>query len=135
MEKEEKVVVVLILMALSSLSIAYLCFAPSLSEDGKPLTGEVQELTAESEIGDRVSFEAEVLSKRTTYKGDHLLLKVDHDSEVFTVFVPANMGANAVDEAVNVGNCVAITGTLEEYEGEQEIKIINKKDIMVLSDS
>ncbi|MDD3041615.1 MAG: OB-fold nucleic acid binding domain-containing protein [Methanosarcinaceae archaeon] len=131
MEKEEKIVVALILMALSSLSVAYFCFG-----SGPACTGsEAEELTAGSALGDRVFLEAEVMSKRFTYKGGHLLLRVDHESEVFTVFVPEDVGVEALDKAIDVGDYVAITGTLEEYEGGREIKILNKGDIRVLQQS
>lgn len=128
MEKEERVVVALILMALISLSVAYFCFGSGPAGAGQG----AEELTAGSALGDRVFLEAEVMSKRFTYKGGHLLLSVDHESEIFTVFIPEDAGVEAVDKAIAVGDFVAITGTLEEYEGSREIKVLNKEDIKVL---
>ncbi|MDD4331378.1 MAG: hypothetical protein PHD26_04155 [Methanosarcinaceae archaeon] len=130
LEKEEKIVVLLILMALSSLSIAYFCLGSDPESGGQG----AEKLSAKSALGDRVFLEAEVLSKRFTYKGGHLLLKVDYESEVLPVFVPENAGVEALDEHISVGNYVAITGILEEYEGEREIIVRNKGDIQVLKE-
>jgi DNA/RNA endonuclease YhcR with UshA esterase domain len=127
MEKEEKVVIVLLLMALSSLSVAYFCFG--LEFAGKVSGGEFKQYSPESEVGERVNLEAEVLSKRFTYTGGHLLLKVDYNSEPLTVFVPSNAGVEALDESINKGDFVSITGIVTEYEGEREIKVTDKAEI------
>jgi len=129
MEKEEKVVVVLLIMALSSLSVAYLCFGLEFAGAGKISGEEFKQYSPESEVGEWVSLEAEVLSKRFTYTGGHLLLKVDCNSEPLTVFVPANAGVENLDEAIREGDFVRITGTVAEYEGEREIKVKDKDDI------
>ena len=129
MEKEEKVVIVLLLMALSSLSVAYFCFGLEFAGAGKVSGGEFKQYSPESEVGDRVNLEAEVLSKRFTYTGGHLLLKVDYNSEPLTVFVPSNAGVEALDESINKGDFVSITGIVTEYEGEKEIKVTDKAEI------
>lgn len=129
MEKEEKVVIVLLLMALSSLSVAYLCFGLEFAGAGKLSGGEFKQYNPESEVGERVNLEAEVLSKRFTYTGGHLLLRVDCNSEPLTVFVPGNAGVEALDESIHEGDIVSITGIVAEYEGEREIKVTDKADI------
>ncbi|MCQ1536975.1 hypothetical protein FTO70_15110 [Methanosarcina sp. KYL-1] len=129
MEKEEKVVVVLLIMALSSLFAAYLCFGPGIAGMGKSPGGESWQYTPEAGEGERVSLEAEVLSKRFTYTGEHLLLKVDCGSEVLTVFVPSEAGAGALEESISEGDILSITGVVSEYEGEREIKVAKKEDI------
>ena len=129
MEKEEKVVVVLLIMALSSLLTAYLFFGSELAGAGQKSEGKALQYTHESEVGERVTLDAEVLSKRFTYTGDHLLLEVDFDSEVLGVFIPKTAGAEALNSSINEGDFISITGIISEYEGKKEITIERKEDI------
>lgn len=127
MEKEEKVVIVLLVMALCSLSTAYVFLGQETAGAGQ---GEkALQYTHESEVGEKVSLDAEVLSKRFTYTGDHLLLEVDFDSEVLSVFIPNTAGAEALNNLIGEGNIISITGIVSEYEGEREIKVERKEDI------
>ncbi|HOW13223.1 OB-fold nucleic acid binding domain-containing protein [Methanosarcina sp.] len=129
MEKEEKVVVVLLIMALSSLSTAYLFFGSELAGAGQKSEGKALQYTHESEVGKKVTLDAEVLSKRFTYTGDHLLLEVDFDSEVLSVFIPRTAGAEALNSSINEGDFISITGTISEYKGKKEIRVERKEDI------
>jgi len=127
MEKEEKVMVLLLFMTLTSLMTAYLCFGsePAVSETG----GKAMQYTPESVEGDKVFLEAEVLNKRFTYTGEHLLLQVDCDSEVLSVFIPKTAGADALNLSIREGDFIGITGTVSEYEGKKEIKVERKEDV------
>ena len=129
MEKEEKVVVVLLVMALFSLSIAYMLFGQELAGAGQQPEGNALQYTHESEVGEKVSLNAEVLSKRFTYTGDHLLLEVNFDSEVLSVFIPKTAGAEALSESINEGDFIGITGIISEYNGGKEIRVERKEDI------
>ncbi|AKB75473.1 hypothetical protein MSLAZ_2212 [Methanosarcina lacustris Z-7289] len=129
MEKEEKVVVVLLVMALFSLSIGYMLFGQELAGAKQQLEGNALQYTHESEVGEKVSLDAEVLSKRFTYTGDHLLLEVNSDSEVLSVFIPKTVGAEALNGLINEGDFISITGIVSEYEGKKEIKVERKEDI------
>jgi len=129
MEKEEKVVVVLLIMTLSSLLTAYLCFGSELAGAGQKSGGDARQYTQESTAGEKVFLEAEVLSKRFTYTGEHLLLKVDCNSEVLSVFIPKTAGAEALNMSIQEGDFIRVTGTISEYEGEREIKVERKEDI------
>ncbi|MDQ1276233.1 MAG: hypothetical protein QG610_1808 [Euryarchaeota archaeon] len=129
MEKEEKVVVVLLIMALSSLLIAYVFFGSELAGAGQKSEGKALQYTHESEVGERVTLDAEVLSKRFTYTGDHLLLEVDFDSEVLSVFIPKTAGAEALNGSINEGDFISITGTISEYKGKKEVTVGRKEDI------
>jgi DNA/RNA endonuclease YhcR with UshA esterase domain len=131
MEKEEKVVVVLLIMTLSSLLTAYLCFGSELSDTGQKSGGEARQYTTESTEGEKVFLEAEVLSKRFTYTGEHLLLKVDCNSEVLSVFIPKTAGAEALNMSIREGDFIGVTGTISEYKGEKEIKVERKEDIIL----
>lgn len=129
MEKEEKVVVVLLIMALSSLLTAYLFFGSELAWTGQKSEGKALQYTHESEVGERVTLDAEVLSKRFTYTGENLLLEVNFDSEVMSVFVPKTAGAEALNSSVKKGDFISITGTVSEYKGKKEIMVERKDDI------
>ncbi|HII79616.1 MAG TPA: hypothetical protein HA261_04275 [Methanosarcina sp.] len=134
MEKEEKVVVVLLVMTLFSLSTAYVFFGSELAEAGQKSGGEALQYTHESEVGEKVTLDAEVLSKRFTYKGEHLLLEVDFDSEVLSVFIPKTAGAEALNGSINEGDFIGITGIISEYKGKKEIRVERKEDITLKKD-
>ncbi len=135
MEKEEKVVVVLLFMTLSSLLTAYLCFGPELAGAGQTSGGKVTQYTRESAVGERASLEAEVLSKSFTHKGEHLILQVDCNSEVLSVFVPKTAGAEALNTSIQKGDLISVTGTITEYKGKKEINVERKEDITVIRSS
>jgi len=126
MEKEEKVVVVLLAMALASLAVAYITFHPC--DDARC----VQQLTESSVIGDDVVIEGTLLDKSFTFKGDHLLLSVEYNTGVIKVFIPNNAGALDVDSAVNENDRVRIVGVVDEYNGEREVVVHSKNDVTVL---
>lgn len=132
MENEEKVTVLLLFMTLTSLMTAYLCFGSELTALGQETGKEVRQYTRESVEGEKVFLEAEVLSKRFTYTGGHLLLQIDCDSEVLSVFIPKTAGADALNLSIQEGDFISLTGTVEEYEGKREIKV-NKKENILLS--
>ncbi|MDI9395059.1 MAG: hypothetical protein QM426_06450 [Euryarchaeota archaeon] len=134
MEKEEKVVVVLLIMTLSSLSTAYVFFGSELAETGLKSEGKALQYTHESEVGEKVTLDAEVLSKRFTYTGQHLLLEVDFDSEVLSVFIPKTAGAESLNGSINKGDFIGITGIISEYKGKKEIKVERKGDITLKKD-
>jgi DNA/RNA endonuclease YhcR with UshA esterase domain len=135
MEKEEKVVVVLLFMTLSSLLTAYLCFGSELAGAGQPSGGKVTQYTQESSAGEKVSIEAEVLSKSFTHKGEHLILQVECNSEILSVFVPKTAGAEAFNTSIQKGDLISVTGTISEYKGKKEISVQKKEDITIIRSS
>lgn len=126
MEKEEKVVAVLLVMAILSLAVAYFIFIPG------ELSGSIEPLSDRSSLGETVYVEGEVLSKRLTYTGDHLILEVDHEGEFITVFIPNNKGAKEINDKISVKDMVYVSGILDEYEGKLEIIVKDKKDVKEL---
>jgi OB-fold nucleic acid binding domain. len=126
MEKEEKIVVILLCMALLSLTIAYATFYSG--GDGNSMG----EFSSSSLPGEDVRFEGDVLSKSFTYTGGHLLMDVDYGSGVVKVFVPSNNGANDVDSQINANDHVLITGIVDEYEGELEVVVQSSGDVNLL---
>ena len=129
MEKEEKIVAVLLAMAILSLAVAYVTFYQGNSGS---INDDALQLTEQSSIGDFVYIEGTILSKRFTFKGDHLLLSVDHDENVVKVFIPNDKGAEDVDNMVNENDIVRIQGTLDEYQDEREVVVQNKNGVTVL---
>lgn len=127
MEKEEKIVVILMCMALLSLAIAYVTFFSGESE------GDVISFSSSSLPGDIVQFEGEVFSKHFTYTGGHLLLDVDYGSGVVSVFIPSNNGADDVDSRLVEGDLVSVRGSVQEYGGELEVVVMAGEDVVVLS--
>jgi DNA/RNA endonuclease YhcR with UshA esterase domain len=135
MEKEEKVMVLLLFMTLTSLLTAYLCFGSELTDSGQDNGEKAKQYTRESGEGEKVFLQAEVLSKKFTYTGGHLLLQVDCNSEVLSVFIPKTAGADALNTSIREGDFISITGTVSEYEGKREIKVERKKDILLNNNS
>ncbi|KGK99326.1 nucleotide-binding protein [Methanococcoides methylutens] len=125
MEKEEKIVVVLLVMAILSLAVAHFTYLPG------ELTGDIQPLTDSSGLGEKVFVEGNVLSKRITYTGDHLILEVDQNTQPITVFVPNNHGAEEINEKISTNDQVRVTGILDKYEGELEIIVQKANDVKI----
>ena len=127
MEKEEKVVVILLLMAVLSLAVAYVTIFPNTINEKK-----FQPLSEDTEIGEIATIEGVVYKKTLTRTGEHLILTVDYDSWLIKVFVPGNAGAEEISNLVIEGDRLRITGELDEYKGEKELIIENKNDIILL---
>ncbi|ADI74234.1 nucleic acid binding OB-fold tRNA/helicase-type [Methanohalobium evestigatum Z-7303] len=124
MEKEGKIIVVLIAMALSSLSIAYITFFPA--------NNGLQEYSDSSNIGEEVYLEGTVLGKHVTYNGDHLILNLKWNSGLVKVFVPNSNGAETLDKKINKGFYIHVEGAVDKYKGKREIIIQQKNDISVV---
>ncbi len=119
MQKEEKMVVVLLSVAALSLIIGYFGFSsqtPAYSSDSK--------------IGERVYVEGTVLSKQKTVTGDHLTLTIS-DLDI-KVFIRKENGAKEVFDSVNKGDRVRITGKVSEFRNAREIVVERAKDVMKL---
>ncbi|AFV25025.1 nucleic acid-binding OB-fold tRNA/helicase-type protein [Methanolobus psychrophilus R15] len=128
MEKEEKVVVILLAMVFLSLSIVYVTFFTGDSPD-------VAEFSAMSGAGERVFLEGSIVTKRFTYTGNHLLMTVDSGSGPVKVFIPSGNGAKDIGAMINEDDVVRIFGTVEEYEGEVEIVVQHKNDVVLVKNA
>ena len=115
MQKEEKIVVVLLVVAVLSLIIAYFGFAPQTNA-----------YSSDSKIGERVYVEGTILSKQMTKTGDNLILKVSN----LNIFIQKDNGAKEVYNAVKTGDTVRITGKVSEFSGKREIVVENAKDVV-----
>ncbi len=124
MQKEEKIVAVLLLMALGSLAVAFWAFGP---EDGTSDSLSVGEKEAS------LSVEGMVLEVRSTKSGGNLILKLD--STPMPIFIPASSGAGEIQSKVMPGVRVVIKGSVSEYQGEKELKVARAEDVQVAQTS
>ncbi len=126
MEKEEKIVAILLTMTILSLAVAYLTYLPG------EITGNVPALSEESLIGEKVFVEGTVLNKKITFNGDHLIMDVAHSQGMITVFIPNNKGAVEIDKRVDIGDKLRIIGLLDEYEGKKELVVQKESEVTFL---
>ena len=118
MQKEEKVVVVLLVMAVLSLIIGYFGFS-----------AQVEAYSKDSKIGERVYVEGTILSKQMTKTGDNLILKLS--SLDLQVFVRKDDGAKEVYDTVKAGDKVKIIGKVDVFNDKREIVVKSAKDVVV----
>jgi hypothetical protein len=121
MQKEEKIVVVLLLMALGSLAVAFWAF---VTEDG------ASDSTFVAEKDSSLSVQGMILEAKSTKSGGNLLLKLD--STPMPIFIPASSGAGEVQSKVKPGDRVSIRGTVSDYQGEEELKVARSADVQVI---
>lgn len=116
--------IVLLMMVLLSLSVAYFAFYND--------TTQIPEYSTSSKTGDKVYIEGTVISEHLTKTGSHLLLEVEHDSEITKVFVPKDSGAQEIASILSENSKVHLTGEVQEYQGEIEVVVQDINDIKVL---
>jgi DNA/RNA endonuclease YhcR with UshA esterase domain len=124
MEKEEKVVVILLSMIFLSLSISYLVFFET-SDSG------ISDFSSSSVPGENVFVEGSVISKRLTYSGNHLIMVVESVSGPVNIFIPSENGADAIYSSLTEGSGVYISGVVDEYNGELEVVVQAVDDVIV----
>ncbi len=117
MQKEEKVVVVLLVMAALSLIIAYFGFSfqpAAYSRDSK--------------LNERVYVEGTLFSKQMTKTGDNLILTLSNLD--IKVFIPKDNGAKELHDSLKTGDRVKITGKVQEYKNAREIVVGSPGDVV-----
>lgn len=117
MQKEEKVVVVLLFMALGSLAVASWALGDFDADPGH----------SPSPIS--IVAEGTVSSIQPT-EGEHLILWLQ--SSTMPIFVSRETGAEDVAMRVAKGDRIRATGEIAEYEGRREIVVQRSKDVEVL---
>jgi len=126
MQKEEKIVVVLLLMALGSLAVAFWAFGPDESEPYGTFTSASQNDAHNAGI----SVEGQVLEIKPSRSGGNLILKLD--STPLPIFVPSNAGAEVIQNNVNLGDRVQVDGTVSSFQGNDEITVDRATDIVFI---
>lgn len=85
------------------------------------------------DIGKTVYVEGVVLSKKSTFKGGHLIVNIEcSDHTVLAVFISNSSGADFISGQVEVNDIVRVKGTVEEYNGTLELVLKNKDHFNIL---
>ena len=116
MQKEEKIVVVLLFMALSSLVAASWAL------------GDFDELSKSASY--KIDLKGTVSSIKPTMTGGHLIIHLDTTS--MPIFVSQDSGADELSRRVHNGDLVSVTGEMGSYNGQNEILIKRSSDVKVL---
>jgi DNA/RNA endonuclease YhcR with UshA esterase domain len=124
LQKEEKITIILMVMALLVLIIAYFGFTVDSMK--------ISQYSEQSITGDRVVLHGEVVGKKGTFNGDHLILTVDNEGSRIKVFIHRDNGAEKVNNIIDIEDIVEVTGTLEQYLGEKEIVVKQSGDVKIL---
>ncbi len=124
LQKEEKITIILMVMALLVLIIVYFGFIADSVETSR--------YSERSNTGDWVVLHGDVVGIKETITGDHLILTVDSEGNRVKVFIHCNNGAEKVNNIINIADTVEVTGTVEEYQGEIEIVVEQPGDVKIL---
>lgn len=116
MQKEEKIVVVLLVMAVLSLIIGYFGFTPVASA-----------YSTDSKVGEQIYVEGTILQKQMTAKGENLILTISNLN--IKVFISKDNGAKEVYDAFENGDKVRIDGKVAQYKNVMEIMVENANDV------
>jgi len=116
-QKEEKVVMVLLIMAALSLIIAFFGFS-----------FQPRAYSTDSKLDERVYVEGTVLSKQMTKTGDNLILTISNLD--IKVFISKNNGAKELNDSLKTGDRVKITGKVQEYKNVREIVVGSAGDVV-----
>lgn len=116
LQKEEKIVAVLLVMAVLSLIIAYAGFfsqAAHYSENSK--------------IGERVLIEGILIDKYMTSRGDNLIMSIS-DLDI-KIFISKDNGAKDVYKDFYLGDKLLVSGRVALYRNAKEIVVESASDI------
>ncbi|MCK9405242.1 MAG: hypothetical protein M0Q47_02360 [Methanothrix sp.] len=126
MQKEEKIVVVLLFMALGSLAAAFWAFGPE--ESYTTASGDMG--SGENSRSPLTTLDGRITSVENTRSGGNLILNLD--STAMSVFIPASSGAKELSAQLQKDARVRITGTINSYQGKDELKVSRKADVQLL---
>jgi hypothetical protein len=122
MQKEEKIVVVLLFMALGSLAVAFWTLGPE--------EGDADGDSAAAKENSLLSLEGSILEIKPTNTGGNLLLQLD--STTMPVFIPASAGAGELREQLHAGDLIRVRGKVADFHGSEELKISRASDVQRL---
>lgn len=129
MQKEEKVVFVLLLMALGSLAAAFWAFSPDdAGADSSPGYG-VQERSEDA--GTIASVQGMIVEVKPTKTGGHLLIKIDSTAD--PIFISRMAGAEKLSGLLKSGDRITAKGMQRDYQGQGEIEVSRLSDIQILN--
>ncbi len=129
MQKEEKVVLVLLSMALGSLSVAFWAFP---SDEGKAEGFDYSETAKESSNAQPLTtVEGTIVDMKPTKSGGHLLISLD--STTLSVFISRSAGAEELSATLKKGDRIRARGMQKEYQGREEIEVQRVSDVQILN--
>ncbi|MDR0767487.1 MAG: hypothetical protein LBE57_03450 [Methanosarcinales archaeon] len=130
MKTENKLVILLFLMAFSTVFLLYAV----ISADNEALMNAGNSVVpTKADIGKTVYTEGKVLSKRMTFTGGHLNIQIECvDRTVLPVFVPNSSGASSIYSMIDADNMIGVRGSVGEYNGALQIVLRNERDLRVL---
>lgn len=119
MRHDNRIVLILFIMAVSTVFLMYAAFT---ADEKMPQANETPVIPGKEEIGKTVYVEGIVAGKKMTLKGEHLILTITcTDNTVLPVFIPKTSGAAIVFSEVEIGDKIGVKGVVEEYNGALEI--------------
>ena len=132
MKTENKIVIILFIMAFSTIFLLYSMVTSS--ENNFISAGETPVIPTENDLGKTVYVQGTVMSKRTTYTGENLILNIEcSDRTVLMIFVPKSAGAAAVNQKIEPNDYIGVKGTVEEYNGTLEVIPKNERNVIKLN--
>jgi OB-fold nucleic acid binding domain. len=119
MKQESKIIIILFIMAFSSVILLYSIVS---EEPSAGFASETPVVPDKSDIGKIVYVEGTVLNKRMTYTGGNLIVNIEcKDNSVVMIFVPKSSGAASLSDRVEVNDFIGVKGSVEEYGGSLEV--------------
>jgi len=130
MKKENKIVILLFIMAFSSVVLLYAI----ISEDsGAGFGSETPVIPTKADIGKTVYVEGTVLNKRMTFTGENCIANIEcSDRSVLMIFIPKSSGAASVNQTIEIGDYIGLKGDVEEYNGTLEVVLKNSANLKKL---
>ena len=123
MQKEEKIVVVLLLMALGSLAVAFWAFGPEDEAAKSPFES--------ASLNAGLSVEGMVTEINPTRTGENLLIRLDSTS--IPIFIPRTSGAKELSSILKKGDRVRVKGIQKEFQGQEEIEVSRSNDVQIIN--
>ncbi|MDD1760488.1 MAG: hypothetical protein LUQ44_07765 [Methanothrix sp.] len=127
MQREEKIVFVLLLMALGSLAVAFWAFAPDDSGNDGLSNSKLQEWS-DPEVS--ISVEGLVQEIKPTKSGGHILVTID--STPLPIFVTRQAGAEKILGVLKRGDRLWVRGMQKDYQGQEEIEVTRPSDVKII---
>jgi DNA/RNA endonuclease YhcR with UshA esterase domain len=124
-QKEEKIIVVLLLMALGSLAVAFWAFGPEEGSSTNPSSSS-RAVGAGYSSTDQ-TLQGQVLEMKTTKSGGNLILRLD--STALPIFIPSSAGAEEIRKKIQPGDKIQVKGSISDFQGEKELKVSHAADI------
>jgi len=128
MQREEKMVFVLLLMALGSLAVAFWAFAP---DDGRSDDLSHSELSERYDTGISTLAEGLVRDIKPTKTGGHLLVTID--TTPVPIFISRQAGAEKLLGVLKRGDRLWAKGMQRDYQGREEIEVTRSSDVKILN--